>query len=310
MSRAPLRGGGLWLGLLLSAVLHTAIAAALLWDGTPVTPEPRERVVPLDLAMFGDGVAGGSDARPDEAPTPAPPASAPPADTEAKPEVVSMADPAPLPIAETSPALPIPPAPAVKPVADTPKPAPARAKAAPARKPAPPRTAATKPEAKPKARSTAKPTPAKPSKPARTASQKPSSAPSSKPAPSHAVASRSGQGPGASPRQGSSGQSASTATKAASERDYLNALQGAIARHQQYPMNARRQQQSGVATLAFVIRADGGIGQIRVAKSSGHSALDQAALQAMYRLGRFKPIPKSFGRQSWPLRVPIRFDLK
>jgi protein TonB len=49
---------------------------------------------------------------------------------------------------------------------------------------------------------------------------------------------------------------------------------------------------------------------VSIAKSSGDSALDQAAMQALQRLGRFKPIPVSIGRASWSMRVPIRFDLR
>ena len=102
----------------------------------------------------------------------------------------------------------------------------------------------------------------------------------------------------------------SAAVQRAAERAYLTALQRAIARHQHYPAGARRHGQTGVATLAFVIEADGHLSQIRLAQSSGHASLDQAALQALARLGRFDPIPKSIGRSRWSLRIPIRFDLK
>jgi protein TonB len=59
-----------------------------------------------------------------------------------------------------------------------------------------------------------------------------------------------------------------------------------------------------------VIRADGRIGSIRVAKSSGSAELDAAGVATLERLGRFKPIPESVGRERWPLRVPIRFALQ
>lgn len=102
----------------------------------------------------------------------------------------------------------------------------------------------------------------------------------------------------------------STAGQRAAERAYLTSLQRAIARHQRYPAGARRHGQTGVATLAFVIEADGRLSQIRLAQSSGHDALDRSALQALTRLGRFEPIPKSLGRSTWSLRIPIRFDLE
>jgi protein TonB len=49
---------------------------------------------------------------------------------------------------------------------------------------------------------------------------------------------------------------------------------------------------------------------VRIAKSSGDVNLDEAAVQAMQRLNRFKPIPTVIGRQEWAMRVPIRFDLR
>ncbi|EXJ16207.1 energy transducer TonB [Imhoffiella purpurea] len=113
-----------------------------------------------------------------------------------------------------------------------------------------------------------------------------------------------------SAQSGESGTKTTKAARQAAERAYLAALQRAIARQQRYPTSARRRQQTGVATVAFVLQADGRIGGIRIAKGSGHGSLDQASLDALRRLGRFKPIPPEVGRTSWPLRVPIRFDLR
>jgi periplasmic protein TonB len=75
-------------------------------------------------------------------------------------------------------------------------------------------------------------------------------------------------------------------------------------------MDARRMRRTGVVTVIFLVQADGHIAQIRLAMGSGHASLDRAALDALHRLGRFKPIPSTLGRQSWTLRVPIRFDLQ
>jgi protein TonB len=94
------------------------------------------------------------------------------------------------------------------------------------------------------------------------------------------------------------------------EAAYLAELQRAIARHQQFPSEARRKRQTGVTTLSFVVQRDGRIRQVRVTKSSGNASLDEAAMTAMKRLSRFKPIPAVIDRQEWPMRVPIRFDLR
>lgn len=102
----------------------------------------------------------------------------------------------------------------------------------------------------------------------------------------------------------------SAASRARAERAYLAELQRAIARQQRFPEEARRRRTTGIATLAFAVVGDGRITQVRIAKSSGDAALDRAAMQALSRLGRFKPIPAAIGRSHWPMRVPIRFDLR
>ena len=102
----------------------------------------------------------------------------------------------------------------------------------------------------------------------------------------------------------------SSSGRAQAEGAYLAELQRAIKRQQRYPEAARDRGAAGTATLTFVIQADGRIDRVQVAKSAGDSDLDQAAVQAINRLGRFKPIPSVIGRGSWTLRIPIRFDLR
>ncbi len=93
------------------------------------------------------------------------------------------------------------------------------------------------------------------------------------------------------------------------EAAYLAELQRAIKRQQRYPEGARHRGAVGMAVLTFVLQADGRIDRVQVAQSSGDTELDQAAVQALNRLGHFKPIPLVIGRTSWTLRIPIRFDL-
>jgi protein TonB len=100
------------------------------------------------------------------------------------------------------------------------------------------------------------------------------------------------------------------ASNAAAEGAYLAELQRAIAKHKGFPDDAIRRRSSGTATVSFTVLADGRIRSVRLAKTSGDASLDQAALQALHRLGRFKPIPGEFGRKQWQMSVPIRFSLK
>jgi protein TonB len=112
-------------------------------------------------------------------------------------------------------------------------------------------------------------------------------------------------------RAGAAGPAAPAAhTRGDAERAYLAELQRAIARYQRFPDEARRSRRSGVVAISFVVQADGRIQQVGIARSSGDPILDQAAMNALGQLGRFKPIPAEIGRRHWPIRVPIRFDLR
>ena len=172
----------------------------------------------------------------------------------------------------------------------------------------PPR--APKPTAKiaaPRASKKTTPNTAKPTSRAASASKPKRTQPSStaKPAIAPTPPNRKRAEPSAPPVSATSAAAQRTA-----ERAYLNALQRAIAQKQPYPASARRLGQSGVATIAFTLAADGRISQIRLAQSSGYAALDRSALQALARLGRFEPIPTALGRRIWSLQIPIRFTLE
>ncbi len=106
------------------------------------------------------------------------------------------------------------------------------------------------------------------------------------------------------------GEQGSSSGRAQAEAAYLAELQRAIKRQQRYPEAARHRGAVGTATLTFVLQADGRIDRVQIAKSTGDTELDQAAVQALNQLGRFKPIPLAIGRGSWTLRIPIRFDLR
>ncbi|WP_295399745.1 energy transducer TonB [uncultured Thiocystis sp.] len=294
-----------WLGLLCSAVIHVAIAAALLRIDAPTSTASAERIVNLDLARFGAGEDGepvGQMAallEPKTAVGASDPALVQEQPFEPEPEARNVLEPVapPLPV---QPPLPLAPEATTNAKLESGTKAPSRPPAAVKPKPKP--VAKSKPQLKSKP--TVKPS-ATADKPAPPTSAARSGA-SRDPRPDSGAASGTGQ---AAQPSGSGGKSAS-ASRDRGEQEYLTALRQAIARHQRYPMEARRRQQTGIATVAFVIRSDGRIDRIQLAAGSGQPALDRAALDTLRRLGRFKPIPTALGRQSWPLRVPIRFDLK
>lgn len=279
----------LWPALLLSAVLHAAVAAVLWRTEPPYSTTPDTRTAMFELVHTGSNAASTSEPPRHDSTAQSPEtASAPPANP--------AANDAPLPLPQQAPA-PVP----------TPNRPPVDSKASLSR--------ATKPAPKTSQQPAHQVAP-KPHRSGQT--NKPKEQPSRRPQPERSAATGSTTAPtpagnaGTPASQGRTQMTRPGESDAvlAAERAYLTALQRAIARHQRYPAGARRHGQTGVATLSLVIEADGRIGQIRLAQSSGHASLDQAALQALARLGRFDPIPKSIGRSRWSLRIPIRFDLK
>ena len=59
------------------------------------------------------------------------------------------------------------------------------------------------------------------------------------------------------------------------------------------------------ARVSFVVMADGSIGDIQLAESSGSTELDQFALTLVRRQAPFPPIPSETGRSSWTFRAQI-----
>ena len=336
------------LGLLASALIHGV--AVRLWLGAEPAPRPPPPVlaIELDLAAFTEGsgadhgAANGSGA--DLAKVADPPRPAEPSPPPATPKLTSSPPSAPAPRDSSKPVRPVKVEPKsvqelrqLMPPAEKPLP---RPEAKPVSRP----RSEPKPELKPELRPAPVPTPRpQPPQPPRPQAGKPAAI--DRPAPARpareGAAARPpvqatptddafGLGFGAARQPASDGTGASVAaarpkdgagpnaapktptaaSKAAAEGAYLAELQRAIGRLQRFPDEARQRRKTGVAIVAFVIDANGQIGQIRIAQSAGDPDLDRAALETLKRLGRFKPIPAVIARTSWPMRVPIRFNLR
>jgi periplasmic protein TonB len=292
----------LWLALLLSAVLHVAVAAVLWRTERPDSIQADAKPLMFELVRTGSGEAStGEPPRHDGLPSLPETASAPPANPAEQNNAIPVPPaPAPVPTPTSTPADPVVPASkTAKPASKT-----AQQHARPI-KPQPTSSRAASPQTSTRRSSQANESKERPSRPPQTkrSTVKGSTTASATVAGKADTAANSGRTPATQPDESATG-------RRAAERAYLTALQRAIARHQRYPAGARRHGQTGVAILAFVIEADGRLSQIRLAQSSSHDALDRSALQALTRLGRFEPIPKSLSRNTWSLRIPIRFDLE
>lgn len=271
------------LGFLASALLHLALV--LVWIGLAARPESppatlAESAVPITLAMFADpGVVASSPAQVPATAIPEPPESAP----EPQPSE-------PAPDGEPDRPSDLSSSPRVEP-----RPSP-RVVAEPKPRPKPkPEAKTPSPKAKPKAvfpkTETAQVAPEV------TAVGMAPPGPAPLPASSAPVAAPALPAPNPAPNL------------AELRSGYLSALRSAIAANKYYPDSARRRQEQGMALVAFVLEADGRIHRVQVDTSSGFAAIDEAAVAAVERLGRFQPIPRELQRERWELKVPISFAI-
>ena len=75
-----------------------------------------------------------------------------------------------------------------------------------------------------------------------------------------------------------------------------------------YPRLAKLRGWEGVTVLRVEVREDGGVGRVEMARSSGHGALDDAAMKAV-RAWRFEPARRGNTAVPCVIEVPIRFKL-
>ncbi len=94
-----------------------------------------------------------------------------------------------------------------------------------------------------------------------------------------------------------------------SKLNYLNMVRHKIERHKKYPDAARQRNIEGQVTVEFEIGLDGTISEPLVAKSSGHPALDLAAVDAVKRASPFSSPPREYFTDTIYVNLPIRFEL-
>ncbi len=94
------------------------------------------------------------------------------------------------------------------------------------------------------------------------------------------------------------------------ENRYLAELRDAILDQRRYPQRARRLMQEGTVTISFLLLANGEIKEVSLEKSSGHRLLDNAAINSLKRLKKFKPIPEELQREDWGMSIGLDFRLR
>ncbi|MDQ7838755.1 MAG: energy transducer TonB [Thermodesulfobacteriota bacterium] len=90
---------------------------------------------------------------------------------------------------------------------------------------------------------------------------------------------------------------------------YLALIRTLLEEYKEYPLWAQRNNREGTVGLHFVICRDGKVEDLRVARSSGFSILDEAAERTVRRISRFPSIPEELAMNRLSLDVPLVFKL-
>jgi periplasmic protein TonB len=90
---------------------------------------------------------------------------------------------------------------------------------------------------------------------------------------------------------------------------YLRRFRQRVQESLVYPLAARRQGLRGTVELDVRLDSAGRVRDVRVARSSSHELLDDAAVETIRRLGPL-PFPESLPRRSLLIRLPLVFDLR
>ncbi len=123
-----------------------------------------------------------------------------------------------------------------------------------------------------------------------------------------------------SPSQGANGGASQTAQRGGAQRsgrgteagnaavsNYPGKVARKLRRALRYPSAAKRERLNGQVVVRFTVNANGSATGIRIARSSGSSILDHAALETVRRASPFPKIPQGASRNTWGFTVPLAF---
>ena len=93
-------------------------------------------------------------------------------------------------------------------------------------------------------------------------------------------------------------------------RVYTRQVQHRLNRYKKYPTTARYERRQGTVTVKFSVAGNGDVFSQLLVKRSGHVELDEEVMALLRRISPLPPIPKTLGKNTLTLTVPITFTLK
>jgi periplasmic protein TonB len=110
---------------------------------------------------------------------------------------------------------------------------------------------------------------------------------------------------------GGTGTGGSPSVKTAKiEQLYALYLRHTLMEAKHYPVMARKRRMEGKVEVAFVITADGRIRDVRITVPSRHALLNQATIEAVRTVGRFRPLPSEIGKKTLEVTIPFVYVIK
>ncbi len=92
--------------------------------------------------------------------------------------------------------------------------------------------------------------------------------------------------------------------------EYLQQLLGWLNQHKRYPAKSRRRREEGTVYVAFTMQRDGTVTAKQIHRSSGHAALDKAALKVLTLASPLPPVPQGVyaGKTRLSLVMPVDYS--
>lgn len=109
---------------------------------------------------------------------------------------------------------------------------------------------------------------------------------------------------------GSGSESLSGAPKASHiVSEYATELIAALNQLKEYPPFSKERRETGQVQLSFKLRKNGEITEIKILQPSPYQRLNDAAVNTVQKLKRFKPVPDEVSKGDWNVILPIEFKV-